>query len=361
MATVTTTLDAETQFQQHLLQGVARTFALTIPQLKPRFARIVANAYLLCRITDTIEDESGISIEQKRRLTRQFIDVVAGRESAQHFVDAFYPLLSEQRLPAERELIQNTPRVIQITRRFMSEQQAILEKCVAIMGEGMAYYQARSSIDGLPDIETFNNYCYHVAGVVGEMLTELACEQNEAMKANRLQLRVLALSFGQGLQMVNILKDIWEDRARGVCWLPRDIFGQAGYDLSDLREDNLTEDYKSGIKTLVAIAHAHLHNALRYILLIPKKEQGLRKFCLWALGMALLTLHNIYRHPGFTAGSQVKISRKSVMTVVIAGKLMARSNHLSRAIVGLLGLGLPHSREVSTSNSHEQVREWFNA
>jgi len=44
------------QLQDHLLQGVSRTFALTIPQLPPKLMRPVANAYLLCRIVDTIED-----------------------------------------------------------------------------------------------------------------------------------------------------------------------------------------------------------------------------------------------------------------------------------------------------------------
>jgi phytoene/squalene synthetase len=36
------------------------------------------------------------------------------------------------------------------------------------------------------------------------------------------QLLKLSTSFGQGLQMTNILKDIWDDAQRGVCWLPKD-------------------------------------------------------------------------------------------------------------------------------------------
>ena len=54
-------------FQDHLLQGVSRTFALTIPRLPEGLARPVANAYLLCRIVDTIEDEVGLDLESKRR------------------------------------------------------------------------------------------------------------------------------------------------------------------------------------------------------------------------------------------------------------------------------------------------------
>ena len=54
-------------FQAELLEGVSRTFALTIPQLPKPLYSVVANAYLLCRIVDTIEDEVSLSPEQKKQ------------------------------------------------------------------------------------------------------------------------------------------------------------------------------------------------------------------------------------------------------------------------------------------------------
>jgi len=41
-------------YQEAILPKVSRTFALTIPQLPPALRDVVANAYLLCRIADTI-------------------------------------------------------------------------------------------------------------------------------------------------------------------------------------------------------------------------------------------------------------------------------------------------------------------
>ena len=35
----------------------------------------------------------------------------------------------------------------------------------------------------------------------------------------------------QGLQMTNILKDIWDDHKRGACWLPSDHFKKHGIDI----------------------------------------------------------------------------------------------------------------------------------
>ena len=48
-------------YQDRILPYVSRTFALTIPQLPPALRTAVTNAYLLCRIADTIEDEPALS------------------------------------------------------------------------------------------------------------------------------------------------------------------------------------------------------------------------------------------------------------------------------------------------------------
>ena len=63
------------------------------------------------------------------------------------------------------------------------------------------------------------------------------------------------------------------------------------------------------MRELVGVAHAHLRNALDYTLLIPGKETGIRRFCLWAIGLAVLTLRKIAHNPGFTAGAQVKVTQ----------------------------------------------------
>jgi farnesyl-diphosphate farnesyltransferase len=136
----------------------------------------------------------------------------------------------------------------------------------------------------------------------------------------------LAVSFGQGLQMTNILKDVWEDYQHGACWLPRKIFAEEGFDLSDLTTARNRQGFERGVQRLIGIAHRHLRNALAYTLLIPKQETGIRNFCLWAIGLAVLTLRKINNHLDYTDGSQVKISRLSVKGTILATQL-ARQNH----------------------------------
>ena len=105
--------------------------------------------------------------------------------------------------------------------------------CVRIMGKGMAEFQDRDLRHGLATLDEMSDYCYYVAGVVGEMLTRLFCHYSPEIAAHRETMMRLAVSFGQGLQMTNILKDLWDDHSREVCWLPRDIFESHGFDLSD--------------------------------------------------------------------------------------------------------------------------------
>jgi farnesyl-diphosphate farnesyltransferase len=327
--------------QAYLLEGVSRTFALTIPQLPPALAKPVANAYLLCRIVDTIEDEVALDSVQKRTFCQQFARVVRGDEAPYGLRDRLAPLLSEQTIPTEHELIQLIPRVVAVTHGFEPAQREALACCVEIMAQGMAEFQDRDLRYGLATLGEMNDYCYYVAGVVGEMLTKLFCHYSPEIAARRDEMMALAVSFGQGLQMTNILKDLWDDHGRGVCWLPRDVFEIIGFDLRDLRPGHNNPHFREGFQQLVGIAHDHLDNALRYTLLIPSHETGLREFCLWALGMAVLTLRKINNNLDFSASSDVKITRRAVKATIVTSRLLRSSNVLLKAAFALAGTGLP--------------------
>jgi farnesyl-diphosphate farnesyltransferase len=95
---------------------------------------------------------------------------------------------------------------------------------------------------------------------------------------------------------------------------------------------------------LVGVAHAHLRNALDYTLLIPSKETGIRRFCLWAIGLAVLTLRKIERNPRFTAGAQVKVTRSTVGMIRLLTDVTGRSNWMLRALFAQAARGLPLAR-----------------
>ena len=88
------------------------------------------------------------------------------------------------------------------------------------------------------------------------------------------------------------------------------------------------ENFRLGLEHLISIAHQHLENALKYTQLLPANETGMRNFCLWAIGMSVLTLKNIKANLNFHDSNEVKITRKDVKRTVLVCKLTARSNTL---------------------------------
>ena len=328
-------------YQTKILQGVARTFALPIAQLPHPLADAVGNTYLLCRIADTIEDEPTLSWAQKDAFSKRFADLVAGREDPAPFARELGAMLSPATTGPEQDLIANTPRVLRITGRLNPAQRSAIERCVRIMARGMVEFQRTASTDGLRDIDHLNRYCYHVAGVVGETLTALFCDYSDEMDERRDELFALAVSFGQGLQMINILKDMWDDRRRGVSWLPRDVFRANGVEVGSISSGRADPGFVNGVGKLVAITRRHLADALRYVLIIPRHETGIRRSCLWPLGIAVLTVRRIHRKPAFTSGHEVKVSRRSVWAIAFATGIAARSNTALRLLFRLLGYGLP--------------------
>jgi farnesyl-diphosphate farnesyltransferase len=335
---------SEEVYQDQILPHVSRTFALTIPQLPAALRVPVTNAYLLCRIADTIEDEPALSPADTHAFMQRFMAVVAGRGYPQTLSQELEQRLSERTSQSERDLVSNMHRVISVTAALSEAQRTAIHRCVELMCYGMPRFQATASLRGLPRLTDLDDYCYYVAGVVGDMLTDLFCEYSPIIARRRAAMQSLAVSFAQGLQMTNILKDVWEDRSHGACWLPQEVFSRHGIDLARLSSEPYDARFAGAMRELVAVAHAHLRNALEYTLLIPGREAGIRRFCLWAIGLAVLTLQKINRNPGFTAGVQVKVSRRAVAMTRILTDVALRNDWSLRRLFAAAARGLPVTR-----------------
>jgi farnesyl-diphosphate farnesyltransferase len=75
----------------------------------------------------------------------------------------------------------------------------------------------------LASLRELRDYCYVVAGIVGEMLTELFLLDAEALVPVAPRLRRRSRFFGEALQLVNILKDAGSDATEGRVYLPAGI------------------------------------------------------------------------------------------------------------------------------------------
>ena len=75
----------------------------------------------------------------------------------------------------------------------------------------------------LHSIQELKDYCYIVAGIVGEMLSELFLLDRPGLAGIAAYLRERAATFGEALQLVNILKDSAVDAKEGRRYLPAEV------------------------------------------------------------------------------------------------------------------------------------------
>jgi farnesyl-diphosphate farnesyltransferase len=87
---------------------------------------------------------------------------------------------------------------------------------------------------------------------------------------------------------------------------------------------------------LINKAVKHLQKGLAYIFLIPRRERGIRLFCIWPLLFAVKTLA-ISRKNNKVLLSEVKISRKQVQNIVAVSSVLSFSNILLKRYYYYLG------------------------
>ena len=297
--------------QNKHLEGVSRTFALTIPCLPEDLRDWVGNAYLLCRIADTIEDDPRMDIAAKKKYLSEFAGILSAPLHVDEWTRDICARVADSATAAENLLMKDITLVIGRYCLYPAEVQKIIRRGVVIMCKGMAQIERWNNIDSLDEVD---HYCYSVAGVVGEILANLFAEHSPAIKKKLPELSPLAVSFGEALQLTNILKDVWDDARRGARWLPI--------------ANSDPEQRQEATKKYVAVALGHAMQALQFIKLLPRSERGIRKFCLLAAEMAVMTLRNIHENPLFREPKEIKISHSDVRNCVLMTFFCASSNLL---------------------------------
>lgn len=262
---------------QDLLQKTSRTFALTIPLLQEPTRREVGIAYLLFRVIDSFEDATLWEPDKRIRALAEFCPLLHDTDSSRARV-ATQEWLREPPLehPGYLELIERTPDVLGWYRALLPAAREQICQHIERTAQGMAEFVGRTNGEGVLRLETLRDlreYCYVVAGIVGQLLTELyvgGCPQIANVAD---ELRARALRFGEGLQLVNILKDAQPDADEGRVYLPRDV----------------------ALEDVFELAHADLRAALEYTELLreARADLGVVKFNALNARLALATLNEL--------------------------------------------------------------------
>ena len=343
---------ADTEFCNDMLPRVSRTFAICIRLLPRELEHSVLIAYLLCRIADTIEDTTGLNAAEKAQLLAHFSNCLQPngpdatplrRAFSQHRDD-------DEWLASEADI------VLREFKRLTESHRTAIRPWVMEMCAGMSEFVSgpESNPDGfvtsLDTTEDLDRYCYYVAGTVGHMLTEIFGQATPPIpEANYTRMKSLATSFGLGLQLTNIIKDVADDRTRGHNYLPRQLCLMAGIEPSDVQAGEYARESRKVVDALVKKAQAHLCDALEYSTCLPRRQHGVRAFCLTSLFFAVKTLRLTQRDDTVLDPTRkVKITRSAVRRTIATTLLIASNNFLVKAYFRLLAGNEWWSRYLAT-------------
>ena len=316
------------------LPEVSRTFALNISVLRGTLHRSILTAYLFCRIVDTVEDAAKLNPKIKIKLLMEFSRLIEDRDfRGKNLIAWVGECEAVDGSPNDLDLLNQVERVFKVFDSLPGNHQAQIIPAVAKMAKGMAFFQSRfqvGKITPLASVQDLEEYCYFVAGVVGEMLCNLFFQKLPHLSETaRNTMRQNAVSFGLGLQMTNISKDIIADRNRGWSYIPKSIISEKGLTVDEFHSGVSMEKNLQILESLLRKTNGHLHDALKFTLAIPRTEIALRLFCIWPLWMAVKTVAVLHNNPELlNSNAQVKISRRTVKRILLGTPFIVWSNNL---------------------------------
>ena len=305
-------------FIKRHLRGVSRTYAILIPMLPRPLADTVGLSYLLMRVVDTLEDCTALSDGQR-------LERLALLEGVLRDDNAPLPPVLREPLgdtPDEAALQREVDGVISRLRALEPEYRAAASRCAAEMIRGVRQFMTRAGQRGVPypavqTAEELREYCYFVAGVVGEMLCTMMAQYLK--QPALLHLHDLAIELGIGLQLVNILKDACVDGERGRRYLP--TMPHAGVAHAEIFKAALQE------------ARESLRRGMEFVLALPAAARELRCFCGLPIAWGALTLEGASRD-----ASRAKIGRGAIQATILRFRALASNDQaLRRWLGGLLG------------------------
>ena len=321
-------------FGKSMIGRVSRTFAIGISVLPGELQKAVLVGYLLCRIADTIEDDGSATAARRQELLAKFLECFEDPQKAGAFAAEASDIKAAD---FYLELMAGTKLVFDLLWSLPEPSAKIVEKWTRELSMGMAEFVGKYPegirIQTMPE---YRRYCYYVAGTVGHLLTDLWHYHSPLVTdADYRRLLANCEAFGEGLQTVNILKDIaWDIEHENAAYIPEELLRANGSSHSTMLLSESRVQNREALLALVALAKEDMRRSLDYLAAIPRMSVQIRLFCLLPILFAVATLREIERSTAMLqSGGVVKISRSEVRSLILAGSVSTISNKSTRWLV----------------------------
>ena len=245
-------------------------------------------------------------------------------------------LVELQPIGAERTLLGMLPTVIVPLTSLEDSDAEAVRSVVMTLTSGMlfdltAFGSGESnSITALNSVERLDEYCYLIAGCVGEFWTDTSIAHTPSLSNwDADEMRTLGMRFGMALQMTNILRDLPKDLQMGRCYLPLSELQSNTPTPGDLLAANNFAMARPLLAWGIRRTLDHYTAAENYILAIPRRNLRLRLAALWPVLIGLETLAKLSRSDErLDPSAPTKIPRRQVYGIIALSLLCGRSNSL---------------------------------
>ncbi len=310
-----------------LLRDVSRSFYLTLRVLPTAVRRPIGLGYLLARATDTIADTDLIPVSARLEALGRLRARILGQ--SQGPMDMRQLILAQSRIGpdvcslAERQLLERIDSAVALLDTLTSSNRAQIREVLATItsGQELDLQRFRDASAHRPTAlgtdEELADYTYRVAGCVGKFWTEV-CHTNlfPTHPVSATALIADGIRYGQGLQMVNILRDLPKDLRQGRCYLPGDRLRALGLQPVDLFAPTVEPQLRPLYRELLARADEHLAAGWRYTCNLPANQRRLRLGCAWPVLIGWQTTARLRSTNVLDATQRVKISRHDVYRIL---------------------------------------------
>lgn len=260
-----------------LLKSVSRSFYLSVRFLPPAMREPIALGYLLARFTDTIADAPGVENAERLAVLDEVKAIVQNGEATPRCdLSKLIPKLSHE---GERNLLSRVNELFGWLSRIDPANRDHLNEVILTIIHGQCW-DIRAFGDDEPapcqSADDLLRYTYWVAGCVGEFWTKVGFTnlgEKFAAPEDASAMLVRGRKLGQGLQLINILRDLHEDLPAGRCYLPADELSAAGWSGDGMPSES---ELSSSFHKWVSVCQNFLEESDSYI---QKVRDPQARFC----------------------------------------------------------------------------------
>lgn len=261
-----------------LLQKTSRSLGRAVPLLPQPTRMEVTLGWLLFRSAGVFED--AVEWPRERRLEgfERLVELLELPSAQQGPAALGFVLWVNEQRPAHvvgAELLDGFPALLAQVATLAPAVRELLVRHTVRSAEGMARFVARA--EGRPiftSVAEVREHCHAIAGVFGELLTELMLHDCAALRHETSKLRTCMVAFGEGLRLVRLLRSVDAGRVVLTASLPRD--------------------------EVCALARSDLDRATGYVRVLQHGHApaGYRTFCAATLMLGFRSLETLCAQPG---------------------------------------------------------------